>query len=221
MLMAIRVDEVPDDLLLRCYLEQPALTTFTNQGVAVRQPLRAGYIFAEEAFLWFRRIFPLNLFGHWIQLNHSRVSSKRTIVEDKDVPVLEHMRLMLAIKYAWSPCPHNLAVLTVDHGYDITTPVRDEYVARFEYRLGTIGLLFFPCCVRADDLAGVIVSPVERKLSVCTTHDMTPSLAGQQVLKFSDLFFPAPLPNEFLVTGSFDQVWLRCERRPPAAVPSP
>src|SRR2546427_13296928 len=86
----MRVHVLPDDEALRRHLEDPPVTTLTDQRVAVGQALGAGDVRAEEVEQRLVAILPYDRAGARAALDHARIRRRviaavLAVVEDEAI----------------------------------------------------------------------------------------------------------------------------------------
>jgi len=195
--------ELPDHVAVGSHLEEPRATALTDQRVPAGEPLGAGDVRAVERLLRRPDVLPLDRLRQRVHLDHPRVAPFGAVIEDEDVPVVEHVWLVLAVEGSGPPRPDDLAARPVDHADRIETPVGEDDVPRRE------PLVAVPARVRlvgTDHLTGVVVRPVERVHLLDPVADVIPRLRRETGTEVVDVFLAAPLPDEFLLGGDLQQV---------------
>src|SRR5687768_16271925 len=91
----VRADVLPDNFLLGRDLEEAGGTTLADERIAVGQALRAADVLTVERVPGIANKLPDDLLIGWSDLEDARKVASRTIVEQEDVPVLQHRSILL------------------------------------------------------------------------------------------------------------------------------
>src|SRR5262249_55877729 len=129
-----RVHVFPDGLSFFGHFEETAEGGLGDQCVAARQTLRIAHAGREEIPGRLVLVFPHDLVGGRIDLDHPRIRHRvveavRPVIEDQDIAVLQQRRRMLTGHYGRAKFPDDFSRLAGDSNDRGGRPVAREDIA--------------------------------------------------------------------------------------------
>lgn len=128
----VGIDVFPDDFFVGRNLEEAAGGAFGDQGVAVGQPLGAAYVVAVEGYGRVALVFPGDLVGGWVNLDHPGMRESRpvgAVVEYHYAPVVQESGVVLVGDVAGAPFPGEFARTLINDADGAGLPETDQQVS--------------------------------------------------------------------------------------------